>query len=100
MVMMAMMATMATMATMVMMETAAAGGGEGGGSGDGDGDGCGGAFGRLPLVNDATIVTMTLMTRPTLLTRPTSSTCCCASARGRLPKTNSIRRHLDDNEVG
>ncbi len=38
-----------------------------GGSGDGDGDGCGGALGNLPLVNDATIVSMTFPTRPPTL---------------------------------
>jgi len=51
------------------------------------------------MTNDAPIMMMTLLSRQSL-PRPTSSTCCRASAIGRLPTTDSIRRHLDDNEVG
>ena len=69
-------------------------GGGGRGSGDGGGNGCGNALGRLPSVNDATFMTMTFLTRPPTLMR------CWASARGRPPKTNSIRRRIDDDDVG
>jgi hypothetical protein len=69
-------------------------GGGGRGSGDGGGNGCSNALGRLPTVNDATFMTMTFLTRPPTLMR------CQASARGRPPKTNSIRRRIDNDDIG
>jgi hypothetical protein len=69
-------------------------GGGGGGSGDRGGNGCGNALGQLPSVNDATFVMTAFLTRQARLMR------CRASARGCPPTTDSIRHHIDDDDVG
>ncbi len=69
-------------------------GGCGGGSGEGGGDGCGNTLVQLPSVNDATFMTTMF------LTRPTTSICCRASARGCPPTTNSIQHRINDDYIG
>ena len=69
--------------------------GNGGGSHcDVGGDGCSNALGRLLLHNDATIMTMTF------LTRLTTSTHRQASARGCPPMTDLIKRRINADDVG
>ena len=72
---------------------------------DGDGDGGGGrievgrcgygnALGHLLSRNDATIMTTTFLTRPMMSTRRQ------ASARGRPPMIDSIKRRINADDVG